>query len=311
METALIPSGAVVVGVDGSPSSERAVRWAAVQASLEHRPLVLAHGATLTVANTWVGAPSVDPAVIAEAVEESGRALLRHAAEIVRSQCPDVKLYEALERRDPRDALLGLSRHAALVVVGSRGRGTMASIVLGSASLTISQHAHCPVVVLRRDGGSRSDKHGAGILVGTDGTARSDAALGFAFRQASLRRMPLTVLHAYWTEQDEGFTSLAPSYPRADAEDMRLLVAESIAGLESDYPEVEVEIRIEHGLADKVVVHEARSADLVVVGTHPVNTVYDLLAGEVSRAVLGRATCAVAVVPDPDAGTQADEPDDT
>jgi len=47
-----------------------------------------------------------------------------------------------------------------------------------------------------------------------------------------------------------------------------------------------------------VLLHACRTAELVVVGTHPTNAVYDLFAGEVSRSVLGHAHCAVAVVPD-------------
>jgi nucleotide-binding universal stress UspA family protein len=296
----MIPAGSVIVGVDGSPASTRAVQWAADQATLEHRPLVLAQGATFTMTNTWIGAPAIDAGIVAQAVDESARSVLAEASRLVRAEHPDLKLFELLEHRDPRATLLDLSQHAALVVLGSRGHGTVASIILGSVSLAVSQHAQCPVVVLR---GADAERDGhqphTGVLVGTDGTAGSDAALGFAFRQASVRRLPLTVVHAYWTEQDQGFTSLAHPFPKADAEDMRLLVEESIAGLRSDYPDVEVRVQVEHGLADKVVLHAARSADLVVVGTHPVNAVHDLLAGEVSRAVLGHARCAVAIVPDP------------
>ena len=80
---------------------------------------------------------------------------------------------------------------------------------------------------------------------------------------------------------------------------MRLLLAESIAGLEADFPEVKVSLYVERGLADKVLLHACETADLVVVGTHPSNALYDLLAGEVSRSVLGHARCPVAVVPDP------------
>jgi nucleotide-binding universal stress UspA family protein len=171
----------------------------------------------------------------------------------------------------------------------------MASLLLGSVSLATSQHAACPVVVIR---GDVEELHG-GVVVGTDGTERSDAALGFAFRQASARSLPLTVVHAYWSEQDEGYPSQARTYADADLEDMRLLLAESIAGLEADHPDVKVTLHVERGIPDSVLLHACRTADLVVVGTHPTNALYDLLAGEVSRSVLGHARCPVAVVPDP------------
>ena len=295
MDDVRVPPRSVVVGVDGSEGSDRAVRWAARQAALEHRPLALVHAASPTVATTWMGAPAFNPATLLQALEESGRATLATAAETVRSEEPDVELYRVLDHRDPRDALLGLAGQAALAVVGSRGRGPMASLLLGSVSLAVSQHAACPVVVVRA--GARHG--GGGIVVGSDGTSRSDAAAGFAFRHASLRSLPLTVVHAFWSEQDDGHPARAPRYADGDLEEMRLLLAGSIAGLEADFPDVKVSLYVERGLPDKVLLHACETADLAVVGTHPTNALYDLLAGEVSRSVLGHAGCPVAVVPDP------------
>ena len=295
MEKIEVPRGSVVVGVDGSPASERAVPWAARQAALEHRPVALVHAASPTVATTWMGSPGFNSATVLQAMEDSGRAQLQAAAAAVHEQEPGVEVYRVLDRRDPRDALLALAGHAAMVVVGSRGHGPMVSMLLGSVSLAVSQHASCPVVVVRHDG----EEGDGGIVVGADGTVRSDAAVGFAFRQASLRSLPLTVVHAFWSEQDEGYPSEARDYEQADLEDMRLLLAESIAGPEADFPEVKVSLHVERGIPDSVLLHACRSADLVVVGTHPTNAVYDLLAGEVSRSVLGHAHCPVAVVPDP------------
>lgn len=294
MENIQVPAGSVVVGVDGSPSSEKAVLWGAEQAELEHRPVALVHAASQTAATTWMGAPAFNPATMLQALEESGKAQLQAAADTVHARHPGLEVYRVFDHRDPRDALLALSGKASMVVVGSRGRGPMASLLLGSVSLAVSQHASCPVVVVREQDG---EGHG-GIVVGADGTERSDAAVGFAFRQASLRSLPLTVVHAFWSEQDEGYPSMAHEYDEADLEDMRLLLAESIAGPEADYPEVKVSLHVERGIPDSVLLHACRTADLVVVGTHPTNAVYDLLAGEVSRSVLGHAHCPVAVVPD-------------
>lgn len=295
MEKIEVPRGAVVVGVDGSPASDRAVTWGARQAALEGRPIALVHGASPTVATTWMGAPAFNPATVLQALEDSGKAQLEAAAAAVHEAEPSVEVYRVYDHRDPRDALLGYTATASMLVVGSRGRGPMASLLLGSVSLAVSQHASCPVIVVRHDG---EEAHG-GIVVGADGTVRSDAAVGFAFRQASLRSAPLTVVHAFWSEQDEGYPSLSRNYEQADLEDMRLLLAESIAGPEADYPEVKVTLHVERGIPDSVLLHACKTADLVVVGSHPTNAVYDLLAGEVSRSVLGHARCPVAVVPDP------------
>lgn len=294
MKNMQVPAGAVVVGVDGSDSSGLALRWATIQAGIERRPVVLVHGTSPNAATTWMGSPGFNPATVVQALEDSARAQLQNAAAEVHACDPTLEVYRVFEHRDPRDALLELSTSAALVVVGSRGRGPMACLLLGSVSLAVSQHASCPVVVVRHDA---VESHG-GIVVGADGSARSDSAVGFAFRQASLRAQPLTVVHAFWSEQDEGYPSKARSYDAGDLDHMRLLLAESIAGPESDYPEVKVTLHVERGIPDRVLLHACETAALVVVGTHPTNAVYDLLAGEVSRSVLGHARCPVAVVPD-------------
>jgi nucleotide-binding universal stress UspA family protein len=295
MEISSVPHGSLVVGVDGSDASERALLWAVDQADLEHRPLVLTHAVSPTAATTWMGAPAFDSVSMLQAMEDSGRAQLDDATAVVRAKNPAIEVYRLFERRDPRDKLLGLSTRAALVVLGTRGRGPMASLLLGSVSLGVSQHASCPVVVVRRD----HDQAHSGIVVGSDATVLSDAAVGFAFRQAELRSLPLTVVHAFWSEQDAGYPSKARDYSEADLEDMRLLLAESVAGPRADHPDVHVSLHVERGIPDSVLLHACRDADLVVVGTHPTNALYDLLAGEVSRSVLGHARCPVAVVPDP------------
>ena len=146
-----VPHGAVVVGVDGSPASDRAVIWGARQAALEGRPIALVHGASATVATTWMGAPAFNPATVLQAIEDSGKAQLEAASAVVHEREPGVEVYRVYDHHDPRDALLGFTANAAMVVVGSRGRGPMASLLLGSVSLAVSQHASCPVIVVRHD----------------------------------------------------------------------------------------------------------------------------------------------------------------
>jgi nucleotide-binding universal stress UspA family protein len=295
MESVQVPPGSVVVGVDGSPASARAVLWAADQAGLEHRPVALVSACRATVATTWMGSPGYNPGTLMTVLEDSAREQLAESAKVVHGRDPGLEVYRVFDRRDPRDALLALAPTAAMVVLGTRGHGPMASLLLGSVSLSVSQHAACPVVVVRDD----DERTHGGIVVGCDGTVRSDAALGFAFRQASLTSLPLTVVHAFWSEQDEGYPSTNRRYAEADREDMGLLLAEAVAGPMTDYPDVKVSFHVERGLADTVLLHACETADLVVVGTHPTHALYDLLAGEVSRSVLGRAHCPVAVVPDP------------
>jgi nucleotide-binding universal stress UspA family protein len=295
MQSVQVPAGSVVVGVDGSPASARAVLWAVEQARLEHRPVALASACRAAVATTWMGAPGYNPGALMTVLEDSAREHLAQAARVVHERDRSLEVYRVFDRRDPRDALLSLASSASTVVLGTRGHGAMASLLLGSVSLSVSQHAACPVVVVRED----TERTHGGIVVGCDGTVRSDAALGFAFRQANVSSLPLTVVHAFWGERDRDHPTAPHRYDAADPEDVGLLLAEAVAGLKADYPDVKVSFHVERGVADTVLRHACETADLVVVGTHPTRAVYDLLAGEVSRSVLGRAHCPVAVVPDP------------
>src|SRR4051794_17550171 len=230
MQSVQVPAGSVVVGVDGSPASARAVLWAVEQARLEQRPVALASACRAAVATTWMGAPGYNPGALMTVLEDSAREHLAQAARVVHERDRRLEVYRVFDRRDPRDALLSLATSASTVVLGTRGHGPMASLLLGSVSLSISQHATCPVVVVRED----AERTHGGIVVGCDGTVRSDAALGFAFRQAFLTSLPLTVVHAFWSGEGERNPPTARRYDEADRENRGLLLAEAVAGPKAD-----------------------------------------------------------------------------
>ena len=291
MDTSIAP-GSIVVAVDGSDHAVRAVRWATEQADLEHRRLLVlsvAEWGRLRDASFLVG-------VTLEDLEQSARSIADDAAALARKLAPDVAVEAAGRLGDPRQVLVDVSTGAHQVVMGSRGRGPLRSMLLGSVSSAVVKQARCPVVVCRSDS---EGAHGAGVVVGADGTAESLPVLAFAFEQASLRRLPLTVLHAYW-DAVESVAGLRGSpeglLPEPDAEDLRVLVSESVAGLRERYPQVEVSLRLAHGLVDDVLVRD-HSWNLVVVGRHPVDTVSRVLIGSVATAVLERAETARCMVP--------------
>ena len=105
-------------------------------------------------------------------------------------------VHEVLEYADPADFLVRRSEGAAMVVVGSRGRGPIRSKLLGSVSVRLVRQAHCPVVVVR-PGETGTVRNG--VVVGLDALPESQPVLEFAYRKASLRGLPLTVLHASWS----------------------------------------------------------------------------------------------------------------
>jgi nucleotide-binding universal stress UspA family protein len=139
----------IVVGVDGSASSERALGWAVRHAALEHVPLtVLAvHQVALSA---WTGIPIRYPEDQPE--EEKARQAAQAAVDNLLGELGDARPASVTVRAvsgQPAQVLIEASRNADLVVVGSRGAGGFANLLTGSVSLQVVNHAASPVVVVR------------------------------------------------------------------------------------------------------------------------------------------------------------------
>jgi nucleotide-binding universal stress UspA family protein len=269
--------GSIVVAVDGSDHGQRALRWAACQAALEHRRLLV------------VGVGDGASAAVTEA---SGAALALH---------PDLTLLPHVATGDVRSVLIECSASAAMLVLGSRGLGPVRSILLGSVSAAVSAHASCPVVICRPAADQEPRGSGSGIVVGADGTPESRPVLEFAYRQAQLRGLPLTVLHSFFdaaaaVAEYRRARGLEPEMP--ELEDLRAGLSESVAGLAEDYPDVPVTFSLRHGLADEALTRRSSAWDLIVVGRHAMTSLDRLVSGSVATAVLERARSVVAVVPE-------------
>jgi nucleotide-binding universal stress UspA family protein len=138
-------AGQVVVGVDDSPEAADAVGFAFAQAS--------ARGVGLVALHAWW----VDPILLAPSMpvdwNEMGAADQGAIDGLLapwRARCPDVKVTRILARMSTAEALVTASSEAELLVVGSRGRGGFARLLLGSVSRKVLQHSRCPLAVVRR-----------------------------------------------------------------------------------------------------------------------------------------------------------------
>ena len=139
------PSDAVVVGVDGSEAATAAAEWAAAQAART--------GGRLELVSAWeyptswgnvIPLPSdFDPAGDAQS-------MLDPIVERLSAEHPGIRVHAHVVEGRPGDVLVEASRHAALLVVASRGHGSLSGLVLGSVSQHCVTHACCPVVVHRR-----------------------------------------------------------------------------------------------------------------------------------------------------------------
>jgi nucleotide-binding universal stress UspA family protein len=137
-------SAPVVVGIDGSPVSEAALAFAYEEAALRGAPLVAVH--------TWidlVADPSVAPLLDWEAIEVDERIVLGERLAGWAEKYPDVPVRRVVTRDRAAHALLKEAAGAQLVVVGSRGRGGFAGLLLGSVSHAVVHRSPCPVAVIR------------------------------------------------------------------------------------------------------------------------------------------------------------------
>lgn len=289
-----IPPESVVAAADGSAEADEAVRWAAEQAALERRPLVVFTAVRQSPAmiGSWPGptytAPAGELTATAQAVAEAATALAMHHR-------PGLTTHTVSVALDPRTALADLTSQVHLLVLGSRGRGPLVSKLLGSVGASVVRHAACPVIICRP---SADHQARAGVLVGADGTVGSHPVIDFAFRQASLRSQPLTVLHSV---SDELAAEIAygRSGPAPDHGATRRSVAEAMAGFGDRYPEVQFSLEAARGYAADTLAIAADSHDLVVIGHHSAETVADRISGATATAVLERSHTHVAVVPEP------------
>lgn len=141
-------TGCVVVGVDGSDCARMALRFAAGEAQVRDCPLVVLRAWSMTTAPPPGGTePGVVPAL--SAYEASVDKWTRDEVADVLGDHPPCDVDVRPVHDSPGDALVEASRHAVLVVVGSRGHSVVTEMLLGSVSAHLVHHAHGPVAVVR------------------------------------------------------------------------------------------------------------------------------------------------------------------
>ncbi|WP_170286215.1 universal stress protein [Nocardioides rubriscoriae] len=286
-----VPHGTVVVGIDGSVHSRQAVDWAAGLARREHRPLVLVHSSdpfTFEQGGVWTG--------WGDWHELRRRADSPHGeimtAELARTQAthPELEVHPVEDYVDPRLALTELSTHAYRVVVGSHGRGPVASALLGSVSAAVARDARCPTVVVRPDTARTGGVTRNGVTVVVDRSRPSPESMELAFRHASTTGQRVRVLLC----RDDRDDLEDPSSP----EQLRLELSELCAGLGEKFPDVTVQPEVEHGPMEDVAVGATVESDLTVIGRYPHHGRVGLARGRFTTTVLEHARGPVVIVPE-------------
>ncbi|KUI43858.1 universal stress protein [Mycobacterium sp. IS-1590] len=284
------PSG-ILVGADGSPDSEAAIRWAAHEALLRDEPVRLLHAITPVVV-TWPVA-YLEASYI-ESMESNGRDILDSAQKTVQAAAGD-KEPPAVETQIMNAAapaaLVTASRDAYMTVSGSRGLGVLGRVFLGSVSSGLLHHGKGPIAIVRTDDAAAVDTS-APVLVGIDGSPASEEATELAFDEASRRNVGLIALHAW---SDASFPAIGSDWERYEDGGERIL-AERLAGWQERYPDVQVQRRIVSDDPARRLVEASGDAQLVVVGSRGRGGFSSLVLGSVAAKVAQAAKAPVIVV---------------
>ncbi|MER6221273.1 universal stress protein [Streptomyces sp. 900105755] len=283
----------LVVGVDGSDRSLRAVDWAVDEAVRHDLPLRLVY------ASRW---ERYEAGVPSEGTERpSERVLAEHivasAAERAAQRCPDVKVTVDILPDDAVYALLREGDSAHALVTGSRGRGELTGLLLGSVGLAVAAKAHCPVIVVRGDRTGLAGGHER-ILLGAGEPVTANEAVRFAFREAEARACVLYAVRAWRCPAHEvGNQVTLGEVARQHEGEASALLDALLGEAMAAHPKVEVRSVTAEGPAHRILVDRSAAADLVVVGARRRHGHVGLQLGRVAHTLLHQAKCPVAVVP--------------
>ena len=242
----------VTVGTDGSRLSLRAVDWAAREAAVRGLPLRI------------VSVPELPARKCAHHMRALGSATERAVA-----FQPGLTVDTELVPGRPAEALVECAAGASMLVVGSRGAGTLPAKFVGSVSRHVAAHACCPVVVVREE----TTPPRREVVVGIGDLDESGGALAFAFEEAALYNAAVVAVHAasWYLPTTERMAGMTPEEREALnrcclSPDISARLGELFDRWREKYPEVQAEVKYPRGLPGRALTAASTHADLVVLG---------------------------------------------
>ena len=281
----------VVAATDGSEASLRAVEWAAREAVLRGAPLRIV-SATAEPPRMTGGHDVSGYDTVGDVLDEHRNHALAAGAERAAKTAPGLLIDADQLTGAPAEAVTDSGSGALMLVVGSRGGGEFAAMVLGSVSRYAATHASCPVVVVRE--AAQAAHRQVGIGIGDVKT--SAAALDFAFEEAALRQASLIAVHAWHMPQRDisraGDEFTAPGEHSVE-EQVTAKLEELLSDWRDKYPDVSVSHDVVHGHAGRALAGLSARTDLVVLGRRAEHHG----PASVTHAVLSHAHGSIATVP--------------
>jgi nucleotide-binding universal stress UspA family protein len=253
----------IVAATDGSEESLRAAEWAAREAALRGTPLRIVSAAALLP--RMIGGHAMSGYdTVADTMREHRDQALAAAAERAVKAAPGLLIVSDHLDGPPAEAVTASGSGALMLVVGSRGVGAFAAMVLGSVSRYAATHASCPVVVVREAAESARRQVGIGI-----GDLENTASLTFAFEEAALRKASLIAVHSWHLPESDisraGSIFSRPADYVAETETAKRL-GQLLEEWRAKYPDVPVSQDLVHGHPGRALAGLSARADLVVLG---------------------------------------------
>ncbi|MEU8233213.1 universal stress protein [Actinoplanes sp. NPDC048967] len=279
----------ILVGTDGTAASQAAVQWAALEAQRRRLLLRIVH----VFDWEWRAARYDSGTEYIDVSRQLAEAVVANASAQARAVAPGVPLELDTLIGNPAPRLLAAADDTDLVVLGSRGRGGFASLLLGSVSQRVATHAPCPVVVVR----GRGNVLDGPVAVGVDDSPAADHVLATAFEAAAGRDAALTVIRTYLPPPPlwmAGVPVTEFSTPEEDAAEHRR-VEDLLTPWRQKYPGVKVDITVSHESPAAVLTGVSYSAQLVVVGSHGHGSIAGALLGSTGIQLLHHADCPVLI----------------
>jgi nucleotide-binding universal stress UspA family protein len=281
-EVAMAETDGIIAGYDGSAGSKEALRWAAREA--------WARGTVLTICLAWPADELAlqDDSAVRDRARQRGEEILARGAGFVGSVPDPADVRIVLAEGPPARVLCERSRSAEMVVIGSRGHGGLADSLLGSVSWRVACHGQGRIVVVRGQWRPVNQSPGP-IVVGVDGSPESQAALVFAFEEATLRDVPLVAVCALADSP-----GVLGGMSRMEDDFSRLMILQ-----EKEHPEVTVLRQVEFGPPRSALLNAASEAQMLVVGSRGLGGLDGMSLGSVAGTLLHHSPCPVAVVHPP------------
>jgi nucleotide-binding universal stress UspA family protein len=271
----------LVAATDGSEESLRAAEWAAREAALHGAPLrIVAAAELLPRMRTRAGGTDLD--TVADILRENRDRALDAAAKRAAAVVPGLVIDTDPLSGPVAQAVTDSGSGALMLVVGSRGSGGFAAMILGSVSRYAATHASCPVAVIRDEPMTAHQLVGVGIR---DSTSCQDA-LAFAFEEAALRHATLTAVHSWHGPARHGTQEAAARQ-----------LGELLASWQVKYPGVQVSQEVVHGHPGRALAGLSARADLTVLGSHAMDGAVPPGPGTVTHALLNHAHGPIVTVP--------------